>query len=322
VVKLLIDTGADINAQGGDYGNALQAASAGGYEQVVKLLLNKGADVNAQGGRFSNALQAASYGGHKQVVKLLLNKGSNINSQGGYYSNALQAASAGGHEQVVKLLIDKGANVNAQGGGFGNALQAASYGGHEQVVKLLLNKGANANVQGGRYGNALCAAIPKGYTTIARMLIKSGADTEMMDRHGWTASMIASKSDHQKLHDALGSNEHGLQWNVSQCLAPTILIKATENSTIKIATDGKTVAAGLYTSLENLSLTLTKILDQVDLNELESRVQVRGNHPFPIDQQIAYFEITIHNAGFNRYLLPFRELLAAYLANSFPIKPV
>ncbi|CAN9172452.1 unnamed protein product, partial [Alternaria alternata] len=37
----------------GHYGNALQAASQGGYEAVVKLLLDKGADVNAQGGDYA-----------------------------------------------------------------------------------------------------------------------------------------------------------------------------------------------------------------------------------------------------------------------------
>ncbi|PWO15022.1 hypothetical protein PtrARCrB10_12117, partial [Pyrenophora tritici-repentis] len=49
IVKLLLNKGADVNAQGGEYGNALQAASAGGHEAIVKLLLDKGAGVNAQG---------------------------------------------------------------------------------------------------------------------------------------------------------------------------------------------------------------------------------------------------------------------------------
>jgi ankyrin repeat protein len=44
MVKLLLDMGADVNAQSGYYGNALQAASYRGHEQVVKLLL----DVSAQ----------------------------------------------------------------------------------------------------------------------------------------------------------------------------------------------------------------------------------------------------------------------------------
>ncbi|OCK72824.1 hypothetical protein K432DRAFT_278319, partial [Lepidopterella palustris CBS 459.81] len=64
---LLLDKGADVNAQGGEYGNALYAASDRDHEQVVRLLLDKGADVNAQGGEYGNALQAASYRGHEQV---------------------------------------------------------------------------------------------------------------------------------------------------------------------------------------------------------------------------------------------------------------
>jgi hypothetical protein len=121
----------------------LYLAAEHGHQRMVKLLLDKGVDVNAQGGDYGNALQAASVGGHEAVVKLLLNKGADVNAQGGYYGNALYAASEGGHEAVVKLLLNKGADVNAQGGGYGNALQAASVEGHEAVVKLLLDKGAD-----------------------------------------------------------------------------------------------------------------------------------------------------------------------------------
>ena len=81
MVKLLLDEGADVNAQGRRYGNALQAASEGGHKAVVKLLLDKGADVNAQGRQYGNALQAASYEGHKAVVELLLNKGAEVNAR-------------------------------------------------------------------------------------------------------------------------------------------------------------------------------------------------------------------------------------------------
>jgi ankyrin repeat protein len=73
------------------------------------MLLNKGADVNAHGGHYGNALQAASVDGHNQVVKMLLDKGANANVHGGKYSNALQAASLRGHGQVVKMLLDRGA---------------------------------------------------------------------------------------------------------------------------------------------------------------------------------------------------------------------
>ena len=72
ISQLLIDEGADVNAQGGEYGNALQAASFGGDETIAKLLVDNGADVNAQGGYFGNALQAALYTGHKKIAKLLI----------------------------------------------------------------------------------------------------------------------------------------------------------------------------------------------------------------------------------------------------------
>jgi hypothetical protein len=145
VAKRSLEDGADVNAQGGHYGNALQAASYGGHEQIVRLLLKKGADVNAQGGHYGNALYAASYRGHEQVVRLLVEKGADVNAQCGHYGNALYAASYRGHEQVVRLLVEKGADVNAQCGHYGNALYAASYGGHEQVVGLLVEKGVDVN---------------------------------------------------------------------------------------------------------------------------------------------------------------------------------
>jgi ankyrin repeat protein len=142
-VNMLLDKGADVNAQGGDYGNALQAASSRGHEVVVKILLDKGADVNAKGGHFGNALQVASAGGHEAVVKMLLDKGADVNAQSGHFgTNALQAASSRGHEAVVKMLLDKGADVNAKGGHYGNALFAALAGRHRAVMKMLVSWGA------------------------------------------------------------------------------------------------------------------------------------------------------------------------------------
>jgi hypothetical protein len=47
------------------------------------MLLNKDTAVNAQGGHYGNALQAASYQCRKEVVELLLNKGAGISVQSG-----------------------------------------------------------------------------------------------------------------------------------------------------------------------------------------------------------------------------------------------
>jgi ankyrin repeat protein len=112
---------------------------------VVQLLLDKQADVNAKGGEFGNALQAASVYGHRKVVQMLLDRGADVNAHGGLYGNALQAASECGHDMVVRKLLDRGADVTAhQGGGYRNALLAAPADGHEK-------EGADAAQSRGRY---------------------------------------------------------------------------------------------------------------------------------------------------------------------------
>ncbi|KAI6285041.1 hypothetical protein MCOR26_001741 [Pyricularia oryzae] len=76
---------------------------------AVEKVLNDGADVNAQGGEYGNALQAASFKGHKEIVQTLVDKGADVNAQGGRYGNALQAASSGGHQEILQIFVDNGA---------------------------------------------------------------------------------------------------------------------------------------------------------------------------------------------------------------------
>ncbi|KAJ5660357.1 Pfs NACHT and Ankyrin domain protein [Penicillium longicatenatum] len=168
--KALIGKGADVNAHGGYYNNALQATSAEGHRDILKLLLDQGAEINAEGGHYGSALQAASAEDHLDIVKLLLDRGANVNAQCGPFGNALQAASVEGYQDIVKLLLDKGADVNAKGGFFGNALQAASLEGHHDIVKLLLDEGADVNVKGDFLGNAFKAASFGGHQEIFNLL--------------------------------------------------------------------------------------------------------------------------------------------------------
>ena len=198
-VQILLDKGADVSAQGGWYSNALQAASFNGNKEVVQILLDRGADVNAQGGRYGNALQAASWRGHKEVVRILLDRGSDVKVQGGDYGNALHAASVGGHKEVVQILLDRGADINAQDRRYGNALHAASYDGNSEVVQILLDRGADVNAQGGRYGNALQAASRKGNKRVVQMLLDRGAEVTTQDKRYGNALQVASVGGHREL---------------------------------------------------------------------------------------------------------------------------
>jgi hypothetical protein len=71
---------------------SLYYASLYGLSRCVRFLLDKGADVNAQGGHFGNALQAASAKGHKKIVKVLLDQGADVHALSRKYCNVLQAA--------------------------------------------------------------------------------------------------------------------------------------------------------------------------------------------------------------------------------------
>ncbi|KAJ1322984.1 ankyrin repeat domain-containing protein 50 [Microdochium nivale] len=222
-VQLLLDNGADINAQGGYFGNALQAAvssgneelvqllldsgakvrqggdalrmaSSRGYEKTVQLLLNNGAHLNAQ----SESLQIASSGGHEKIVQLLLDNGSDLNAQRGAYGTALEAACSKGYEKIVQLLLDSGAEVR-QGS---NALQMASSRGHEKIVQLLLDNGADVNTQSVSQGNALQAACFEGHEKLAQLLLDSGADVRQVDH----ALQMASFRGHEKVVQLLLDN--------------------------------------------------------------------------------------------------------------------
>ena len=100
-LHVLIESGADVNAWGGeDHGYPLHAACRHHNVDAIKLLISKGANVHAIDGKYGSTLQAALIpkaahwlDDHKlDMVKLLLENGVDVNAQGGDFGNALQAA--------------------------------------------------------------------------------------------------------------------------------------------------------------------------------------------------------------------------------------
>ena len=60
---------------------ALYYSSLAGIQEVSDYLLCKGENVNAKGGWYGNALQAASFIGNEAIVKLLLENGARVNAE-------------------------------------------------------------------------------------------------------------------------------------------------------------------------------------------------------------------------------------------------
>lgn len=195
-VQMLLDMGADVNFQGGQYGNALQAAAKEGNQAVVQLLLDRGADINCEGDVLGSPLSAAAGGGHHAVVQLLLDNRADINdSPRDQGSCALRQAATYGRQAVVQLLIDRGANINAKDSMGFSALYKAVKGGHQAVAKLLLDNGADVS-SWSDYGTVLEAAMGTSVTMV-QLLLDKGADVNVRSRFVSSIVLAASHRKHE-----------------------------------------------------------------------------------------------------------------------------
>jgi ankyrin repeat protein len=220
-MRILLEQRAYVNAQGGIFGTAIQAALAKGEEVIVIMLLEKGVDINAQGGIFGNALPAASAKGKEEIIATLLAKGADVNAQGRIFGNALYTATGG---DFMTILLENGAgvatfiahgNTNLE---CGAALLWAARNGHENVVKLLLEKGADVNakarlgkrallrmrfiIEPGSFNiecemTALLWAARNGYESIVRLLLENRADVAARTCSGETALLSAALKGHE-----------------------------------------------------------------------------------------------------------------------------
>jgi ankyrin repeat protein len=84
-LQVLLDFGADVNTECIFMGTALHLAYFLRNELAVKLLLDRGADVNANGGLFETPLFAALYSGWRgvnhKIIRMILEKGADVSGR-------------------------------------------------------------------------------------------------------------------------------------------------------------------------------------------------------------------------------------------------
>ncbi|KAI1571711.1 Arp Ankyrin repeat, partial [Pyrenophora tritici-repentis] len=163
------------------------AASERGHTEVVKLLLDKGADVNAQGGLHGNALQAASERGHTEVVKLLLDKGADIalSDENGF--TPINAASSNGHSAVARLLLERGACIVAHGADrhCDTIMNLFAFWGHLDLLRLAHEQShADVHLPQIHGRTPLHLAARGGHMDTFQYLISLGLDPTTMDVKG------------------------------------------------------------------------------------------------------------------------------------------
>ena len=119
---LEVETSDAVDAEG--YTALMRAASEGDLEQV-ELLLQQGADVNAQSYSGYTALMLAVAGNYGGIAQRVIEQGADLNTQTEKGYTALMLAAAEGYIELVRGLVERGADVNIKAASGWTALDLA-----------------------------------------------------------------------------------------------------------------------------------------------------------------------------------------------------
>jgi ankyrin repeat protein len=220
-VQFLLSNSANPNVQSKTGKTPLMLAALAGDLETVKLLVESGADVNAEDYFGSNALNYAmdmSNGIHFKIpryVQSLTNGWNPLQAEDpparGDWPTLVPGGGRGGsraHSQwckeklkVARFLRNKGAPVDKVSvffiGPRMTPLMFAVSTGTPDAVRFLLKEGADAN-QATRQGETAllfaCYGNPKHHIRSIRILLKHGADINTADKYGLTPLMRAVSS--------------------------------------------------------------------------------------------------------------------------------
>tara|TARA_B100000519_G_scaffold63086_1_gene53593 strand:+ start:1102 stop:2556 length:1455 start_codon:yes stop_codon:yes gene_type:complete len=175
-LRILLDSGENVNAVDPDGSIALHWAVHNDSLEIVQLLLSAGSDVNAKNRYGVAPLSLAANNGSASMVKSLLDRGAFANTVMAEDESVLMTAARAGVEEVVNLLISAGANVNARESWRGQtALMWAAAEGNLEVLELLVSEGADVSARSDKGFTPLLFAAREGETSVVHSLIKNGA---------------------------------------------------------------------------------------------------------------------------------------------------
>lgn len=157
LVHLLLDSGARIDGRDRSGNTPLMVAAGAKRLPVVRLLLESGADVNANASEHGwlTPLMSAVRGGDVGIARALVERGADVNGQlktdrAGSTSDgetALMKATFVGHTEMVSMLLEKGADPTRVGAGGRTALSLAEGRGHHDTIGVLVGARAEAHAR-------------------------------------------------------------------------------------------------------------------------------------------------------------------------------
>jgi len=187
--RVLIGSGADVNAKDKWGQTALITAAFNGQAETARLLIENGADVNAHDDVVGYTVLMNLIGGYASWMKRLsetekkgLSKSEKLDSEN--FVKGFEVVPT----EIADLLINAGADVNAQGKGGMTALIMAASSGMTEIVRLLIRRGADVNVATDDGGlKAFDFATANGHEKTARLLEKAGGGRALSPIHSLAA---------------------------------------------------------------------------------------------------------------------------------------
>jgi hypothetical protein len=110
--------------------------------EMLDVLIDNGADINAQDPMGNTPLNYAASSGHIRIVEMLIAGGADVNLAGRFGDRPLHNAVHSGNPHMVRMIIEKGADINLTGRNGWTPLQLAIKTDRQDIADLLKQHGA------------------------------------------------------------------------------------------------------------------------------------------------------------------------------------
>uniref|UniRef100_A0A8D3E9E9 Histone-lysine N-methyltransferase EHMT2 n=1 Tax=Scophthalmus maximus TaxID=52904 RepID=A0A8D3E9E9_SCOMX len=172
--------------------SALHAAAQRGLLEVCYMLIQAGANVDAQDKDLRTPLVEAIINNNIEVARYLVQNGACVYHEDGY--TGLHHAAKLGNLEIVRMLLETGqVDVNAQDSGGWTPIIWAAEHKHVDVIKTLLNRGADVTISDKELNVCLHWAAYAGNVDIAELVLNSGCSLAAVNMHGDTPLHIAAR---------------------------------------------------------------------------------------------------------------------------------
>ncbi len=182
----------DVNDGNKDGMTALMFAVENNSPDVVQVLLDAGADVNAEDKKKRTALDFAKRrkSSVPEMVKMLLDAGASARK---WPDDAFLELCKAGTAEEIREALECGANINAKDKDGRTVLMfAVENNSPDIVLQALMNAGADANAKDKQDMTALMYAAKNSNPEAVKVLLEGGADATVKDKQDMTVLMWAA----------------------------------------------------------------------------------------------------------------------------------